>query len=179
MNRRSFITASAIAASCASTTSSLARTSKRLKVLMPVTNPDQLSELQAIAAGVDLVQCRNEDEAVERALDADACYGFITPRLIRAGKSLRWVQQPSAGVEHLMEIPELVRSKIILTNMQRAYAPGIADQALGYLLAFTRSLAHFVRTQPSQQWHSNRLDSVLDELMGKTLLVIGLGGIGS
>jgi phosphoglycerate dehydrogenase-like enzyme len=179
MNRRTFITASAVAASLAPATVSQARATKRLKVIIPATDPEPLSELQAVAPGSELVQCRNEDEAVERVVDADACYGFLTPRVIRAGKSLRWVQQPSAGVEHLMEIPELVRSDIILTNMQRAYAPEIADQAIGYLLAFTRSLAHFVRAQPSQEWRSRGPGVVLDELMGKTLLVIGLGGIGS
>jgi phosphoglycerate dehydrogenase-like enzyme len=179
MNRRTFITASTALATFAPTTITQAQTTKRLKVIIPATNPDQLSELQAAAPGAELVQCRNEDETLERVIDADALYGFITPRVIRAGKSLRWVQQPSAGVEHLMKIPELVQSDIILTNMQRAYAPEIADQAMGYLLAFTRSLAHFVRAQPSQDWRSSGRGVVLDELMGKTLLVVGLGGIGS
>ena len=179
MNRRTFITASAAVASLAPTTVTQSQTTKRLKVIVPATNPEQLSELQAAAPGVELVQCRNEDEAVARAIDADASYGFITPRVVRAGKSLKWVQQPSAGVEHLMKIPELVQSDIILTNMQRAYAPEIADQAIGYLLAFTRSLTHYVRAQPNQEWRSSGPGVVLDELMGKTLLVIGIGGIGS
>ncbi len=179
MNRRTFITTSTALATVTPITVSQARTNKRLKMIIPMTNPEQLSELQAAAPGVELVQCRNESEAFERVTDAEALYGFITPRVIAAGKSLRWVQQPSAGVEHLMKIPELVQSDIILTNMQRAYAPEIADQAMGYLLAFTRSLAHFVRRQPSQEWRSSGPDVVLDELMGKTLLIIGLGGIGS
>jgi phosphoglycerate dehydrogenase-like enzyme len=179
MNRRTFITISAAVATLAPTTVSQSQTTKRLKVILPATDPEPLSEIQAAAPGVELVQCRNEDEAVERVIDADASYGFITPRVVRAGKSLKWVQQPSAGVENLMKIPELVRSDIILTNMQRAYAPEIADQAMGYLLSFTRSLAHFVRTSPSQEWRSSGPGVVLDELMGKTLLVIGLGGIGS
>jgi phosphoglycerate dehydrogenase-like enzyme len=179
MNRRTFITASTALATLAPTTVAQARSTKRLKVIIPTTNPEQLSELQAAAPGVELVQCRNEDEAVERVADADASYGFITPRIIRAGKSLKWVQQSSAGVEHLMKITELVQSDIVLTNMQRAYAPEIADQAIGYLLAFTRGLAHFVRTQPSQEWRASGPGVVLDEVMGKTLLVIGLGGIGT
>ena len=128
---------------------------------------------------MDLVQCRGEEEAIDHAADAHGSYGFISPRVIRAGKTLRWVQQPSAGVEGLMEIAELVESNIILTNMQRVYGPEIADQALAYLLAFTRSLTHFVRVQPSQEWQSRGPGIVLDELLGKTLLVIGLGGIGS
>jgi phosphoglycerate dehydrogenase-like enzyme len=179
MNRRTFITAATALATVTPMTVSQARTTKRPKMIIPMTNPEQMSELQAAVAGAELVQCRNENETIERVADADALYGFITPRVIRAGKSLRWVQQPSAGVEHLMKIPELVQSDIILTNMQRAYAPEIADQAIGYLLAFTRSLAHFVRTQPRQEWRSSGPDVVLDELMGKTLLIIGLGGIGT
>jgi phosphoglycerate dehydrogenase-like enzyme len=179
MNRRTFITASAAAAALVPATVAHARAAKQLKVLVPATDPERLSELQAAAPEAALVQCRSQDEAVERVVDADASYGFITPQLIRAGKSLRWVQQTSAGVEGLMTIPELVRSDIVLTNMQRVYAPEIADQAIGYLLAFTRSLAHFVRAQPKEEWRSSAQGVALDELMGKTLLVIGLGGIGS
>jgi phosphoglycerate dehydrogenase-like enzyme len=68
---------------------------------------------------------------------------------------------------------------IIPTTMQRVYAAEIVDQAIGYLLAFTRSPAHFIRALPGQEWRSREPGLVLDELMGKTLLVIGLGGIGS
>ena len=78
-----------------------------------------------------------------------------------------------------MEIPELTEGDIVLTNMQRAYAPEIADQALGYLLAFSRDLGYFIRSQADHRWPSRRNEVVLDELAGKTLLIIGLGGIGS
>jgi phosphoglycerate dehydrogenase-like enzyme len=179
MNRRNFLAASAAVATLVPATTSQARAAKHLKVIVPVMSPEQLSELQAAAPGVDLVQCSSEDDAVERVVEADACYGFLSPRLIRAGKSLKWVQQPSAGVEHLVEIPELVEGATILTNMQRIYGPEIADQAIGYLLAFTRDLGHFIRAQSSHRRTSARQGFVFDELLGKTLLVIGLGGIGT
>jgi phosphoglycerate dehydrogenase-like enzyme len=126
-----------------------------------------------------LVPCRNEKEAIDNLEGAHASYGFISRSLLVKGRDLRWVQQPSAGVEQLMEIPELVESEIVLTNMQRVFAPPIADQAIGYLLAFTRGLAHFIRAQPSQEWRSRQPGVVLDELQGKTILIIGMGGIGS
>jgi phosphoglycerate dehydrogenase-like enzyme len=184
MNRRLFLaastTAAAALAAAAPTASAGDRASGRPKVIIPVTEPSALAELEAVAPGLDLVACRGEAEAIEQAAaGAVACYGFLTPALIRAGRSLKWVQQPSAGVEGLMEISELVEGGIVLTNMQRAYGPEIADQAIGYLLAFTRGLTHFVRAQPRQEWRSREPGVVLDELMGKTLLVIGLGGIGS
>jgi len=182
MNRRNFLAASATAATLTTVTAAATattRSAKGLKVIIPATPPAELAELESAAPGVELVQCRSEDEASDHAAaGAAACYGFISQRVLRAGKSLKWVQQPSAGVEHLIEIPELVESDIVLTNMQRAYGPEIADQALAYLLAFTRSLTHFVRSQPSQEWGSRQSAVVFDELMGKTILVIGLGGIG-
>jgi phosphoglycerate dehydrogenase-like enzyme len=179
MNRRNFLATSAAAATLAATQTVSAQAPGRLKVLIPNTPPDQLAELKAAAPAAELVVCHNEQEALKHVEGAHASYGFISARLIRAGKDLRWVQQPSAGVEQLMEIPELVTSPIILTNMQRVFGPPIADQAIGYLLAFTRSLAHFVQVQPSQEWRSRQPGVVLDELLDKTLLVIGLGGIGS
>ncbi|MGC3970260.1 MAG: D-2-hydroxyacid dehydrogenase [Pirellulales bacterium] len=185
MNRRDFLAASAVGAAANAFVSQAvqaapsASASGKLKVLMPMLKPEEASDLAAAAPDIELVYCKNQDEANAKVVDAHASCGFITRELIHAGKSLRWVQQGSAGVEQLMEIPELVESSIVLTNMQRAYAPEIADQALGYLLCFTRGLAHFVRIQPKQEWPKTQTDVVLDELPGKTAVVIGLGGIGS
>ncbi len=179
MNRRHFLATSAAAATLTAAETVSAQATGRLKVLIPTTPPDQLADLKAAAPGIELVACSDNAAALENVAGAHASYGFISRPLIRAGKDLRWVQQASAGVEQLMEIPELVESNIVLTNMQRVYGPPIADQALGYLLAFTRSLAHFVQVQPNQEWRSRQPGVVLDELMGKTLVLIGLGGIGS
>jgi phosphoglycerate dehydrogenase-like enzyme len=182
MNRRSFLTAStasAVAASLTTTAPASAQSSKRLKVVVPATPPELLVKLQAAAPGAELVTYQDAAEALERVTDADAYLGTITAKIIRAGKSLKWVQHASAGVEELMEIPELVQGDVILTNMQRVYAPEIADQAIGYLLAFTRSLTHYVQIQPSQEWRRSEPGLVFDELMGKTMLIIGLGGIGT
>jgi len=179
MNRRHFLAASAATTALAATASASTRASEELKVIVPALKPEELADLKAVAPAVLLVECKSEEEAIRHVVDAHASYGFLSQAVIRAGKSLRWVQQPSAGVEHLVEMPELLESHIILTNMQRAYGPEIADQALGYLLCFTRSLAHFVQTRSSQEWQPRGPGIVLDELAGKTLLVIALGGIGT
>ena len=80
MNRRNFLAASASAAAAlAPTTSSQARTAERLKVLIPTTPPEQLSELREAAPGAELIECRNENDAVAGVGDAVATYGFISP----------------------------------------------------------------------------------------------------
>src|SRR5262245_58833347 len=105
MNRRYFLAASAAATTLAASQSASAKAPSRLKVLIPNTAPAQLAELEAAGAGIELVQCRNETEAIDNVEGAHASYGFISRSLIAKGRDLRWVQQPSAGVEQLMEIP--------------------------------------------------------------------------
>jgi phosphoglycerate dehydrogenase-like enzyme len=170
MKRRTFLAVAAAAAAAGA-----AGPPKRLKILIPPFPADQQSDLRATVPEVDLVV---PTDLVAEISDADATYGFASPELVRAGKNLKWIQIGSAGVEGVVSIPELVERPIVLTNMQRVYGPEIADQAIGYLLAFTRGLGHFIRAQAGETWdHPKEL--VLDELLGKTLLVIGLGGIGT
>jgi phosphoglycerate dehydrogenase-like enzyme len=179
MNRRHFLAASTSAAALAGASAASARQTGSLKVIIPALSSADLVDLRSAASTLEFLVCQSEAEAIAHAPQAAACYGFITAAVIRAGKSLKWVQQSSAGVEGLLEIAELVDSEIVLTNMQRVYGPEIADQAIGYLLAFTRSLTHFVLVQSKEQWNAREPGVVLDELLGKTLLVIGLGGIGT
>ena len=182
MNRRLFLAASTSAAAVAAAprASALDRPAGRLKVIVPPMEPAEIADLRAVCARTRAGRMPERGRGDSSTLPTrPPATGFITPAVIRAGKALRWVQQASAGVEGLLEIPELVDGPIVLTNMQRAYGPEIADQAIAYLLAFTRSLTHFIRAQPSQVWGSRATETVLDELAGKTLLVIGLGGIGT
>jgi phosphoglycerate dehydrogenase-like enzyme len=151
---------------------------ERPRVLIPPVSPEQLSDLSTAAPGVELVVCRDISEALREAPSAAASYGYITAEILNAGKKLQWVQQVSAGVEGLLSIPALVERPIILTNNQRSYAPEIADQAIGYLLCFTRALRHFITVQDRQKWQKPP-EHALDELDGKTMLIIALGGIGS
>ncbi len=179
MNRRRFLSTGTAAvglaavANVAPTTWAAGR--KGPTVLIPTSTSEQIAELKAVAPEANLITCKSAVEALARAPEADASYGFITRDIIKAGKALKWVQQGSAGVETIVTIPELRDSDIILTNMQRAFGPPIADQAMAYLLAFTRGLNGFI---VSKEWNRPK-EAVFEELHGKTMLVIGLGGIGS
>jgi phosphoglycerate dehydrogenase-like enzyme len=144
-------------------------------VLIPQWEPERIEDLRKAVPEVELIVAKN---SLEQIRDADATFGFIDAAHLRAGKKLRWVQQGSAGVEGVVTIPELLERDIVLTNMQRTFAPEIADQAIAYLLAFTRGLTHFIRKPPEGAWRHPR-EIVFEELQGKTLLVIALGGIGS
>ncbi len=131
--------------------------------------PARLEELKLIAPEVEFIPARTPEEAVKLAVDADAVVGFnATPELVRAGKNLRWIQVGSAGVEKDLP-PELVSGNVILTNTARIYGPQVADQAFALLLSLTRRL---------KETTTDKLPD-LTELHGKTMLVVGLGGVGT
>lgn len=139
--------------------------------------PARLTELKRIAPEVEFVPVKSAEEAAQAVVDADAVVGFCTPEILRAGKSLRWVQVGSAGVDSYL-FPELVQSAAVLTNTQRLYGPNVADQAFALLLSLTRGLREVLPGEAADaQWRKPK--GAQQELHGKTMLVVGLGGIGT
>lgn len=132
------------------------------------------------APGVELIVARTHDEAVARAGAADAVIGWCTRELLAAGPRIRWIQTLNAGVESCVSIPALRERNVLLTNMQRAQSPVIAEHAIALMLALSRGLDMAASLQARGEWNDRPFDGErLRVLRGKTLLVAGLGGIGT
>jgi phosphoglycerate dehydrogenase-like enzyme len=163
-----------------------------LKVVTTGLPADTVRELQAISPKLQIVNyapprssaprltadrpAGSPPELLKEVADADAFVGSPGRDVIQAARKLKWVQIGQAGVE-LFLYPEIVDSKIVMTNYRATSAPGIADHAFGMLLAFTRKINLFVSNRPQEIWE--RRPYQLLELDGKTAVVIGMGGIGS
>jgi phosphoglycerate dehydrogenase-like enzyme len=149
---------------------------KPRRIIVPNLMPARLNELKRVAPDVLFVPVKTAEDAAKEAADADAVLGFCTPDIVSAGKSLRWIQVGHAGVEKDIS-PELRGSSIVLTNLQRLHGPNVADQAMALLLCLTRGLRESVPSYPIRVWQ--KLETPARELNGKTMLVVGLGGIGT
>src|SRR5262249_22038796 len=110
------------------------------------------------------------------AVDADAVVGYCTPAIVKAGKKLRWLQVGSAGVDKYLTA-DLAKSDAVLTNTARIYGPSVADQAFALLLALTRGVRASRPVSGETLWRKPNFQP--QELHGKTMLVIGLGGVGT
>ena len=121
---------------------------------------------------------RGPDDSIllREVADADAIIGNPTRAMVGAAKKLRWVQITSAGVKPYLH-PELVESDVVMTNAQTLSSAAIADHGFAMLLAFTRGLHHFIPDRPKETWRGGGYG--LEELEGKTAVVVGTGGIGS
>ncbi len=150
------------------------------KVLVNPLAPERVAELQAAFPKLQFLVAAAPDEAAKLAKDADVSLGWCTPAVLAAGKKLRWVQSYSAGVERCVSIPEFRERDVLLTNMQRVAAPVMAEHVLAMMLAFSRGLEFFIPERMAGRWSDEPPASVkMVSLEGKTLLVVGLGGIGT
>lgn len=144
--------------------------------------PGRVTELGYVAPGVEIRVARTAAEAVTMAADADASLGWHDGELLRRATRLRWIQSASAGVEGVVAIPGLVESPLVLTNAARIYAPPLVEHVFGLLLGLTRRLHVAVPLMGRRTWSDDTVafpPGQMPELRGKTLLVAGLGGIGT
>lgn len=115
---------------------------------------------------------------LEEIKDADAIFGLLTPEMLRAAEKLRWNQTPMAGLErYIPKIPEIIERDIIITNVAGIYNEEIATHVFALITALSRDLPTLIRQQDQKIWNAKNLRIV--PLLGKTLGIIGLGGIGT
>ena len=142
--------------------------------------PERLDWLQAAAPGVELVLAESVDDAVAAAPAAQGVIGFCSAEILEAGPDIQWVQLPYAGAERCLAVPTIRDRNILVTNAQRIYGPEIAEHVLAMILSFTRGLYRYIPAQSEGAWNRGLVpEERLWELEGKTLLVVGLGGIGT
>src|SRR6476661_2668286 len=136
----------------------------------------QLAQLQAAAPDMRVVMT-TERAVIEGLLDqVEIAISFPHELLARAPR-LRWVQEWGAGVDWLLQHPEVAELNFTLTNASGVHAIPISEQILAYLLAFARGLPAAVRAQARHTWQPAKRDQLF-ELAGKTMLLVGVGAIG-
>jgi phosphoglycerate dehydrogenase-like enzyme len=165
-------------------------------LISPPVEPARLAEIESTVAGLGtVVNAADDARALAEVADADAFFGRITPALLARAGRLRWIQAPTASMEHYL-FPELVEHPVVLTNMRGLFNDCIADQVFGYITCFARNLHHYIRRQKSGRWepiggeqtrtgfqYGAGLQTSIDlehrQLTGATLGIVGLGGIGA
>lgn len=132
--------------------------------------------------GIRHVAARSVDELAERVAQADVLVvsGLWRNALLARARRLRFIQSISAGVDQYA-LDALQARGIRLASGQGTNERAVADHAMALILALVRQL-HLARdNQARRLWPGMAADPALreDELGGRTLLVVGLGRIGS
>jgi phosphoglycerate dehydrogenase-like enzyme len=142
---------------------------------------DERERLHSLAPNVRLIAGLSREDALKRAADADGCDArFLSSEFLAAATKLRWVQAMSAGVDRYLGVTELrARPEIVFCNMRGVHGPAIADHVFGLILALSRDLPNTWRAQSEGRWNREGGERESFALAGRTLCVVGLGGIGT
>ena len=132
--------------------------------------------------GMRSVQVRNLDDLTARIAEADVLVisGLWRNELIARAAKLRFIQSIGAGVDQFDR--EALRARDIrLASAQGVNERAVAEHAMALILALMRHIPAARDNQRRRHWRGMISDPAQreDELGGKTLLIVGLGRIGS
>ena len=153
-----------------------------LRVLSSVDfDAQEVALLKAAAPGTEVVlEIAKGEEFDLKLRDAEVVYGSLNARQLDLAPRLKWMQAAAAGMESTDK--KVLASNLTITNMQRTFAPGISETAIGLLLALTRGIGTVYRSQfLKREWKPigtvRSADQV--EISGRTVGIVGMGGIGT
>lgn len=153
---------------------------KPQKIAVWTTSPERIAWLSEVAPDVELLPLDASTLSDARLADVEGLIGPCNGRLLRSAESLRWIQVFSAGVESCVSQPQIEARDIVLTNMQRVKGPTIAEHVIAMMMALTRQLPHYGALQADRVWRRGGIPAARHwEIEGRTMLVVGLGGIGT
>lgn len=154
------------------------------KAVAFVDRADRAAWLQKVVPGVKVVGVRTARDAIAEIADADILIGNCNPvEMLKAAPKLRYLHYPHGGLDRCYENTEFMSGRFLITNAQRVHGPVMAQHAIALMMALYRGLDLYVLQGKDAQFGpggeagipADRLRSV----EGRTMLVVGLGGIGT
>ena len=132
--------------------------------------------------GINSFQVRSYDEFVQRGGEADvvSVSGMWKNDIIPHATRLQFIQSISSGMDQYSR-EQLGAKGIRLASAAGVNARAVAEHALALVLAVYRRLPEARDNQHKKVWRGmlGDLTQREDELGGKTLLIVGMGRIGS
>jgi phosphoglycerate dehydrogenase-like enzyme len=136
----------------------------------------------ARSTGMRHVEVRTRDDLEARIGEVDVLVvsGLWRNELIARASKLRFIQSIGAGVDQF-DRDGLRTRGIRLASAQGVNEQAVSQHAMALILAMLRHIPAGRDNQRRRQWRGMISDLTLreDELGGKTLLIVGLGRIGS
>jgi phosphoglycerate dehydrogenase-like enzyme len=135
-----------------------------------------IAQIQAAAPRAEIVDA-GQERVAEELPSADIFCGHAKVPVpwhdvVRGGR-LRWIQSSAAGLDHCL-VPSVVESSIIVTSASGVLADQVAEHTVALLTGLLRSLPVYFRAQQKKEY----VRRPTRDLHGKTIGIVGLGGVG-
>lgn len=139
-----------------------------------------VGELQPKFPDINFITFSSIADAKQHAAGADAIIGTCDAGLLAAAPDVKWVQVFSAGVDRCIPNEAVESGRVMLTNMQKMSSPVLAEHAITMVMSLARGLIAHSKLMETGEWRRGDPSTTrIESTSGKTLLVVGLGGIGT
>src|ERR1051326_6536293 len=138
-----------------------------------------LKLLGTLGPDVTVLVSNDPGQVREYAPQADVIVnGTSNPPLLSAAippaTRARWIHSLWTGVDNVL-CPEILASPLPLTNGRGVFRRPLAEWSIGAMLYFAYRMRRMIRQQQAGVWEA----FTTEEIQGKTLGIVGYGGIGS
>ncbi len=116
---------------------------------------------------------------LDRDIRFDEHYYAAYLDVVRAATSLKWVNFTSSGVGQQKFVAELGARGVIITSSTGSNAEPVAQTGFAGILMLARGFGSHIHSQCRREWNPLRGDALPDDLRGQTLLLIGVGAVGT
>lgn len=127
--------------------------------------------------GLEFAVTREEAWIRLNAHRIEVLAGSLPTHLLRRATGLRWVHNWGSGVDRLLDQLGSRCGAVVITNCTGIHRIPIAEHVLASMLGFARASRAALASQASREWRSH--GQLVFELSGKTILIVGLGAVGS
>jgi len=93
---------------------------------------------------------------------------------VLAAKRLRWIQSSAAGLDHCLVPGVIAEDRIVVSSASGLFAPQVAEQTMALMFGLLRRIGLFERARQIPEF----IRRPTDDLRGKTIGIVGLGGNG-
>ncbi len=141
--------------------------------------PETIERLRALSSDLEVVDVSADDAFEIDALadrEVEIIVGPRAPADLTQVPCLRWLQVPSAGVDHLAADPPW-RKGVQVTNARGVFAIPIGEYVSGAILRINQPVRAWATDQAAHRWPPDE-QPLATIVRGKTGVIVGYGSIG-
>jgi phosphoglycerate dehydrogenase-like enzyme len=126
-------------------------------------------------ADCERIDCIFLDREIRFNEQANAAYREALP----AAANVKWVHYANSGIGQQYLVAELQARNVILTSSTGSNAEPVAQTGMTGLLMLARGFPTYIQGQRKHEWRPLRGAALPDDLRGQTVLLIGVGAVGT
>ena len=147
---------------------------EKILIVLPVEERHR-EMFKKAAPEAELIYCLADQVTKEQAQEANVIIGNVPREYLKDSPNLRWIQLNNAGTEGFCD-PGVLSEGTLLTNASGAYGMAISEHLIAMLFMIQKHLGVYRDQQKEHLWIKQEPMLVTE---GSTVLVLGLGDIGS